>query len=304
MLEQDASAFAVVMATGIVAVGARLEGLPILGDALAAAAGAAWLVLACVAGRAALRPGSRPTLKSFAVVAGTAVLGAYTVVVDLDRIGLALWLLALALWLLLALRPPRLGTLSGGTLLLVVGTESLAVLAALLSRQHEAPLLDGAAAAWALGLLLYPVVVGVVLVALARERRFRADHWIVMGALAIASLACAELLLAARELDALGGLRTALPYLDLATWALATALIPSIVALELWQRDLRYEMSRWGCVFPLGMYGVASHAVGTAESIPALHDLGTAFFAIALAAWTATTVGMAWTARRRHMPIA
>lgn len=292
--EADTGAFAVVMATGILGVGARLEGIGPLADGLLAAACAAWLVLAAVVGRRSLRPPfARPRLQSFAVVAATAVIGADFSLAGQQTVALALWSLAAALWLLLLARRPRAGTLSGGSLLLVVGTESLAVLGASVARQRGAPLLGVALAAWALGLVLYPFVLAAVLAAVGSERRFSPDLWIVMGALAIATLAGSELLLALRTLHELDGLRRALPDVDLATWALATATIPFLVAIELRVRRWRYEAARWSFVFPLGMYGVASRVLGGADGLSGLRAVGVTFFWLALTAWVLTVAGLA-----------
>ncbi len=299
--ELDAGAFAVVMATGIVGVGARLEGVAELADVLLAAACGAWLVLAAALGRNTVRDRSaRPRLQSFAVVAATAVVGADFSLVDWQAAALALWSLALALWLALLVRRPRPSGLSGGSLLLVVATESLAVLGALLALRHEAPLAAVAVGGWALGLALYPVVAGAVVATVAREHRFSPDLWIVMGAVAIATLAGSQLLLALRALHELAGLRGVLSGVDLATWALASASVPPLVATELLVRRWRFDAARWSFVFPLGMYGVASHVLGRAEKLPSLQEIGTVFFAIALAAWALTATGLA----RRCLPLA
>ena len=58
-------------------------------------------------------------------------------------------------------------------------------------------------------------------------------------------------------------------------------------------RRWRYEVARWSFVFPLGMYGVASHVLGSADAYSALRDVGTVFFWIALAAWLLTAAGLA-----------
>lgn len=299
--EADAGVFAVVMATGIVGVGARLEGVGPLADVLLALACAAWVVLAGVVARNAFRrPPGRPRLQSFAVVAGTAVVGADFSLAGRDEVALALWSLALVLWLGVLLRRPRVSGLSGGSLLLVVGTESLGVLGAILALHHEAPLVAVALGAWALGLALYPLVAGAVVAGAVRGRRFDPDLWIVMGALAIATVAGGELLIALRGLRELAGLRAALPDLDLATWALASAAVPPLVVTELRVRRWRYEASRWSFVFPLAMYGVASHVIARADGLPALRSLGTVFLAVALAAWLVTAAGLGRLGRRDY----
>ncbi len=268
----DAGAFAVVMATGILGVGARLEGIAPLADVLLACACLAWLVLAAI-----LRSRS---IRSFAVVAGTAVIGADFLLAGQGKLALALWSLSVALWLAVAFTVRR---EAAGSLLSIVATESLAVLAAALDRHHVAPLRDPAVAFWALGLALYPVVAGRIVHSSVRERHFNPTHWIVMGALAITTLAAAELLLD----HALGS------SVGLATWALASAAIPFLVVTELHVQRWRYEAARWSFVFPLGMYGVASRVLGNADGYSALRGVGTVFFWAGLAAWVLTAAGLA-----------
>ena len=270
--EVDAGAFAVVMATGIIGVGARLEGIAPLADVLLACAGLVWLVLT-----ATLRSRS---VRSFAVVAGTAVIGADVLLAGQEELALALWCLAVALWVAVGLTVRE---EAASSLLAIVATQSLSVLAAVLDRHHVAPLRAPAVVFWALGLALYPLVAGRIVHSSVQERNFSPTLWIVMGALAITTLAAAELLLD-RGVLASG--------VALGTWAAASTAIPLLVVTELRVRDWSYEVARWSFVFPLGMYGVASRVLGTADGLDALSDLGTVFFWLALAAWLLTTGGL------------
>ena len=275
----DAGAFAVVMATGILGVGARLEGLAALADVLLACASLVWLVLAAVLGPRSVR--------SFAVVAGTAVIGADLLLAGEEASALALWCLAAALWLAVAF---TIRSEAAGSLLTIVATESLAVLAATLDRHLDAPLRWPAVGLWALGLALYPLVAGRILHASVRQRRFDPTHWIVMGALAITTLAASELLLDRHTFGAA---------IALATWAAASAMIPLLALTELRVRHRHYETARWSFVFPLGMYGVASRVLGSADGLAGLRTIGTVFFWLALAAWVLTAAGLARRAVRR-----
>lgn len=292
----DAGAFAFVMATGIVSIAAALQGLPTLSRAFLGIGCAAALVLGAAVGLRALRTSDpRPRLRSFAVVAGTAVLGSRFALAGRTTLALALWSLACVLWLalLLRLRRPARGDLGGGALLVVVATESLAVLAAVLAPAVAPGLLPVALACWSAGLLLYPAVAGAVSLRFRRAGGFAPDLWIVMGALAIATLAGSELLLSVRALHELHGLGRWLPDADLATWALASALVPLLVAAELHARDRwRAEAGRWSFVFPLGMYAVASRTLARADDLPFLSDVGRAFFVLALAAWAVVLLGV------------
>jgi tellurite resistance protein TehA-like permease len=280
------------MATGIVSVAASVEHVDVLSDSLLALACAGWVVLA-----AALLPRrgrlGRPRLQTFALVAATSVLGARFAILGVDVVPLVLWSCALLFWLALLARRPSLAELGGGALLVVVAVESLAVLAALVAFRRGTAFVVVAFVAWALGLALYPLV----LAAIARARRgFEPELWIVMGALAIATLAGTELLLAARHLETAAWLRLALPDLDLATWALASALALPVLVAELRTRRWRYEAARWSFVFPLGMYATASGVLGRADRLAALTIVGAVAFGVAMAAWALTLLGLARTA--------
>lgn len=276
----DAGAFAFVMATGIVSVAAALESLSLLSDALFALACAAWIVFVAVAIRAPA-PG-RPRIEAFAAVAATAVLGARLVLFRDDELALCLWFLAVLVWAALVARRPTWGEARGSSLLLVVGTESLAVLGALLAPRFGVVLRDAALVAWVLGLALYLPVVSLVAY---RRGRFAPDIWIAMGALAIATLAGSELVLASRALHALR-------VVDEITWVVATLLIVPLAVCELRLRDWRYEAARWAFVFPLGMYVVASRTLARAGGGGWPDALSRVFLPIAIAAWV--LVGLSW----------
>src|SRR5262249_53007274 len=162
-------------------------------------------------------------------------------------------------------------------------------LAALLATPSTSVFLVVALVTWLLGLALYPLVTAAIVVALSHRRRFAPDLWIVMGALAIATLAGSELLLTGRKLHILEEPRRLLPDIAFAAWAFASALVGPLFVLELRERRRwRYAASRWSFVFPLGMYAVASRTLGRADGVALLQTVGTASFAIAIAAWAVT----------------
>jgi tellurite resistance protein TehA-like permease len=170
----------------------------------------------------------------FAFVAAVDVLGVRAAGAGRPGIGRVLWTVGALAWLVLLLALPlamaarsRAATLAGGSpavaasavvptrrrrgrawsaasgnwLLPVVATQSLAVLAGMLARPGRAelePLLLVALGCWLLGLALYvALLAGIVVRALASPptgMRFTPDDWIVMGALAISTLAATQLL--------------------------------------------------------------------------------------------------------------
>lgn len=294
----DTRAYALVMATGIVAIAAAEQGFPVLSDALLALAVLTWaLVAVATTGRLPTEQGgatvARPHLHTFALVAATAVIGSRLAQAGARPWGLLLWALAVAFWLLLILRRPTLAEARVNSLLVVVATESLAVLAALLAPGWGRWFLGIALAGWLLGLLLYPLVIALIGLAGNGLRHFDPDLWIAMGALAITTLAGSTLLQTMRELHGLTELEDPLHYATLATWGCASVLIGPLLLAELRTRSgWRYQSSRWSFVFPLGMYAAATHALARADALPQLNKLSQPLFIIALAAWTLTFLGL------------
>jgi tellurite resistance protein TehA-like permease len=291
----DTSGFAFVMATGIVSVAAGLQHLHALSEALLVVACVGWttLAFALLLSVTAGSPG-RPGPGSFALVAATAVLGTRFSFGGQPLVALALWALALSAWLALLAVARRQGRADGGWFLVVVGTESLAVLASLLAPRWGTPFLDAALGWWLLGLCLYPAIATAIAAELRRCPGFAPALWITMGALAIATLAGTELLLAARTLHALTPVRPVLRVGDLMLWALASAWILPLAVAELRSpAGWRNPHGRWSFVFPLGMYAVASQLLARAAPLPPLAGVGRAFFGLALLAWTLMLIGHA-----------
>ena len=212
--------FAMVMATGIVAIGAFQQELSTAADALYAIAAAAYVVLVALTLVRLVRF-PRPLTddlsshaKGFAfltMVAGTNVLGSASAVIhgwwDLAWV---LWWVSLGLWAVLlystlvavVLRSPKPGLgegINGTWFLLTVSTESVAVLGALLLPHHPSALLTfTCVAAFLLGLVLYLIVMTMVFLRWTFEDLDPTDaqppSWIAAGAVAITVLAGSNLL--------------------------------------------------------------------------------------------------------------
>jgi tellurite resistance protein TehA-like permease len=311
--------FALVMATGIVSRAAFLDRATLLAAVLLAAAAAAYVLLvAAYAWRFAryrqeFLADARDPVKAFAFftfVAGSNVLGAGLAADHLTAITAGLLLIAGLAWLLLGYGVPatliaRRGTsptLSGanGTWFLwVVGTQSIAVAATALPASGALAAL--AVACWSIGTVLYLIIATLVLAALLLFSTRAADitppYWVFMGATAISVLAGAQILrLPPDPLTAAA--RPVIAGLSVVAWAFGTWLIPPLIAVGVWRHlirrvRLRYEPSLWSIVFPLGMYGVASRALGTATGVSWLVTLGRDEAWVALAAWAAVAAGMA-----------
>jgi tellurite resistance protein TehA-like permease len=277
------------MGTGIVSVALALDGEDALSRTLFAIAAAGWLVAAAAALARARVPAS------LTGVAGTAVLGARAAFLGWGRVATIALAVAVSLWLALLpslIRTPRERAV-GTSFLVVVATESIAVLAALVSRVENARWVATIAVApLALGLVAYPLV----------ARRFdlrevasgHGDQWVAGGALAIAALACAEVGAATT-----GALHTTLDRAALVVWLLAIGWLPVLVAGELRGPRRGFDLRRWATVFPVGMYAVCSFLVARVDGFGSIATFARIWVWVALAVWLVAFAGAARRGVRR-----
>ncbi|MGV0634407.1 tellurite resistance/C4-dicarboxylate transporter family protein [Mycolicibacillus trivialis] len=304
--------FAAVMATGVLSIGARQHGYRLLSEALGvlASVGLAVLVLAVAAAmlrqrRAGLWDLSDPdvALGLFTFVAACAVLDSR---LEHHRVWVqVLGLVALVAWATLTVLTMRdmaahrwaqlRDRVHGAWLLASVGTSGLAIVIAQMVRftgQHR--WLAVAVPVWLIALAVYLLMVWLILWRAAHERPirdgFEPDTWILMGGLAIATLAGDHL--GALVPTALTG---TVQGITLATWVGATLWIPPLIYFMLHRIHQRPAMLQfhgvwWALVFPLGMYAVASFATAEHLGRPALQTVSLVFFWDALAAWAIVVV--------------
>jgi tellurite resistance protein TehA-like permease len=315
--------FAMVMATGIIAVGALQQDLDWLADALYAVAAVTYVVLAILLllrlARYRDRLGADLTnhAKGFAfltTVAGTNVLGAASVLIhSWWDLGWALWWISVVLWavfvyitlIAVVIRGDKPGLESGinGTwFLLTVSTESIAVLAALLLARSTSDLLAFAAlAAFTLGVVLYLIVMTMVFLRWTFQPLDPAEAdppaWIAAGAVAITVLAGSNLLVASTSSERIARLQPFIEGVVVLAWATATFWFPLMVAIGVWRHivrkvPLRYHPSYWALVFPLGMYGVATYRMRVAIDLEGLGWLPKLALIVALVAWLAAAWGL------------
>lgn len=258
----------------------------------------------------------------FTLVAGTCVVGIRFAVADLLGWAVALWLFGLALWLVLGyavpwlvvLRDHHLGRsaaaddtpgarsdlirdIDGTWFVWVVAMQSVAVLAAMLQ-----PHLNGtrdlvavvAVIGWGAGLGLYAVVGAALVVRVLRYgipvNELGPSFWVVMGALAISTLASGHLHAMAPTSPAASAVNGAAGGAALALWGFATWLVPGLLLMGIWRHvrrhvTIRYTTELWAMVFPMGVYSVASMTVGGTLRIPLIDDVGRVFIWVALTAW-------------------
>jgi len=319
--------FAIVMATGILGVAAHQQGFEGFALLMLAVATLAWPALAALTlVRLWLhRPSLLADLRShqrapgfFTAVAGTSVLGSAWIVLGFrSSASAALAALALVLWagltygILIALtlardKPLLAEGISGSWLLLVVSMQSIAVLAVLLAAAAPQPvrlaLNFGALALWLCGGMVYVWVISLIFYRCVFFRFAPEDlaptYWINMGAMAISALAGALLVLNTPGAPFLSALLPFLTGSTLRYWSVGTWWIPMLAGLALWRYvrrryPLRYDVTYWGAVFPLGMYSAATHQMSLALGLRFLAPLARGFFFLATAAWLLTAFGLA-----------
>jgi len=319
--------FALVMATGIVAIASWLHGVPIIPTVLF------WLTAAffvVVTGATLLRLRRYPEavladIRShsrgvgfFTMVAACGVFGSQ-LVLQMEAPGLALifWLAAAILWLLLTYgifavltvlpeKPSLSEGLNGGWLVSVVATQSVAILTVTLVPEvlpaTLAPaFLFLALILWLGGGALYLWLMTLIFFRYTFMRMSPADltppYWINMGAVAISTLAGATLLAHAAHSPIVSELTSFIGGLTLFFWAIGSWWIPMLLVLGVWRYLLRgvpftYDPLYWGGVFPLGMYAVCTYRLTQVMDAAFLMPLSFAFMVIAILAWTVTFVGM------------
>lgn len=310
--------FAIVMATGIVSVAADDHHYHGISDGLGAVAAAVFVLLALgLVIRVVARPRSAlgevtdpdVAFRLFTSVAACAVLGARfdgdsAVVWVLGALGAAAWLLLSPLALRDVATRPRAELRDhahGAWLLPSVGTAGLAITAADLAvHARSIALLIVGTVLWLLGLAVYLAVTWLI-VWHALDAPFEPDvvtpdSWILMGALAIGTLAGDHVLRATRALQA-AGLAGWVSPLTLVVWAAAGLWIPVLLYAEVWSVDnrigaLHYTRVWWSAVFPLGMYASATAAAAVRLHLRSLTTISLVFFWVAFAVWVLVATGL------------
>jgi tellurite resistance protein TehA-like permease len=314
LVKLPVSAFTVVMATGVMAIAAAGAGQDDLADVLR---WAAVVMLSLLIGlhltrvllhrRVTAAELAHPTtaFDAFSIVAALTVTAMALSSVLISGAIIGVWGCAVLIWTVVVaatlgalVRHRRFGLVhfaSGRWLLGVVSIESIAVLGVAASIDlHNAAISVAAVIAWAAGLVAYPAVALAIVVRLQRRGwhviDLTPDHWILMGALAICTLATANVVSSATGMFA-GGERSVLAAVTWATWACASAfyVVLAAVTIRRWGVSIAARQSNihwWASVFPLGMYSACTVALFRMSDIGAQRDLAAVTFWLALGAWT------------------
>jgi tellurite resistance protein TehA-like permease len=238
------------------------------------------------------------TLRLFTFVAACAVLDSR--LTSQPVLVQALGMLALASWLvLIALSARNMSACAWSQLrdrahgaweLASVGTSGLAIVAAKVARYTpEHWWLAVAVPVWVSALCIYGLMTWLILWRTVAERQdregFAPDTWILMGGLAIATLAGDNI-----HTLAPAWLTGPVLVVTVVTWVTATLWIPPLIYFGLHRISQRPDVLRfagvwWAFVFPLGMYSVASYTMAAEIGQRSLITVSLVFFWDALAAW-------------------
>jgi len=326
LAELSPANFAMVMATGIISIGLHLNGWELPAQILFWLNLLAWVVLWTLTVLRLLYYRRRcgadliDHLRGpgfFTMVAGTAVLGSQVVLLEAGfRYAMLLLAMAAVLWIGLTYtiftaftikedKPALDRGITGGWLLAVVATQSLAVLSALIAAHIDQPwkleLNFLALSMWLWGGMLYIWMMSLIFYRYTFFHFSPDDlappYWINMGAMAISTLAGSRLVENTPDAPFLHSLLPFLKGFTVFYWATGTWWIPMLAVLAVWRYvykrlPLTYDPQYWGAVFPLGMYAVSTHAMSQALGLGFLDWLAPIFLCIALAAWAMAFTGL------------
>ncbi len=253
----------------------------------------------------------------FTSVAGTCVLGIqYIILFENYYVALSLLVFGIILWLFLTYtifttlttqqnKPTLDKGITGGWLTAIVATQSVSILSALIAAHSNQPyrveINFFALSMWLWGGMFYIWMISLIFYRYTFFKFSPGDlappYWINMGAMAISALGGSVLIINAPDAPFLESLLPFLKGFTIFYWATGTWWIPMLIILAIWRHiykkyPLKYDPLYWGAVFPQGMYAVCTFRMSKALHIPFLHHFYDAFMYIAILAWLITFLGL------------
>lgn len=317
--------FAMVMATGGVALAAQMQGMPRLAVTLLWLNVAAYLLIwllklhrLCWFVRAKGRDLIDHQRGSgfFTSVAATSLLGSQFALISLHyHAAEALWVLGIVLWLLLTYsivttfrvkehKPSLYEGITGAWLLAVVAPQAVAARSALVAlhwdQLYQLIVNFFARCMWLWGGMLYIWMIALIFYRYMFFPFSPGDlpppYWINKGAMATSTLAGARLIINAHDAPFLHSVLPFLMGFTVFYWVTGTWWIAMLGILAIWRHlykriPLRYAPLYRGAVFPLGMYSVSTFALAKAMELDFLFWVPRCFALIAFTAWLATFSG-------------
>jgi tellurite resistance protein TehA-like permease len=316
--------FALVMATGIVSIGAFLYNMPLIANILFVANIGFYIVLWVIFFLRVIKypaavwkdiTSSSRGVTFLTMVAANNVLGnQFALMTRYQETAVFLWWLGIVLWglitytffIVITAKEPKQGveaSLSGAWLLIVVATESVAVLGALIAGQtaNGDVVIFISFCAFLIGGMHYMVFISLIiyrwLFMSMKAELLTPPYWINMGAVAITTLAGSRLLIYARTHEWIAGVQYFLPGFTILFWAFATWWLPILFLLPVWRHllqrvPLKYDPQYWSLVFPAGMYTVATFNLSKVLDLPFMMHISNGFIYFSMAAWLIVFTGM------------
>ncbi len=317
--------FALVMATGVVAIASHLLQYEWISNLLFIInnIGFGLLILLSIARAVLFFPNIIADISShdkgagfLTIVAASNIVGIqYALQKNSFSPALFLWLFALILWVLLvyaffvlvtikAQKPTLEKGFNGVWLLLVVSTQSLSILGTLLIAHLSLPVNMTTFLSlcfFLLGFIFYFILITINFYRFTffpvTADEFTPPYWIDMGAAAITTLAGATLIQSMKGMQAFQDFVPFIKTSSMLAWAISTWWIPILLILEIWRHfykkfPLQYKPGYWSMVFPLGVYTICTIKLSGALSFPFLKPISSGFIFVAWAAWLITFCGM------------